>query len=64
MSSIHPADDFDVSVKIVFRILDKMVAGEYVFVDLDGAILEPLRHFSHEWHECTRTKNIDENWCN
>ena len=48
MSSIHSIDDFDVSVDMAFRILDKMVAGEYVFIDLDGAIVERLRPFSHE----------------
>ena len=54
MSSAHRTDDFEVSVEMAFRILDKMVSGEYVFMDLDGAIRERLRPFSHECHEWAR----------
>jgi len=48
MSSTHSIDAFDVSVDMTFRILDKMIAGEYVFMDLDGATVERLRPFGHE----------------
>jgi len=34
MSSTQSIDDFDVSVDMAFRILDKMGVGEYVFLGI------------------------------
>ena len=34
MSSAYSIDDFDVSVDMAFKILDKMGVGEYVFLGI------------------------------